>query len=67
LILKNTIIDKTLANASETLIVTKRDRKQLNIFEREVYRRILGPVYDNEKENWRILIKKIMQMLKNPL
>jgi hypothetical protein len=20
-----------------------------------VYRRILGPVYDNEKENWRIL------------
>jgi hypothetical protein len=25
---------------------------KLNIFEREVYRRILGPVYDNEKENW---------------
>jgi hypothetical protein len=25
-----------------------------NIFERKVYRRILGPVYDNEKENWRI-------------
>ena len=24
-------------------------------FERKVYRRILGPVYDNEKENWRIL------------
>jgi len=23
-----------------------------------VYRRILGPVYDNEKENWRILTKK---------
>jgi hypothetical protein len=23
-----------------------------------VYRRILGPVYDNEKENWRILINK---------
>jgi len=21
----------------------------------QVYRRILGPVYDNEKENWRIL------------
>jgi hypothetical protein len=37
------------------LILTKRDRKQLNIFERKVYRRILGPVYDNEKENWRIL------------
>jgi hypothetical protein len=25
------------------------------IFERKVYRRILCPVYDNEKENWRIL------------
>jgi hypothetical protein len=23
-----------------------------------VYRRILGPVYDNEKENWRILSNK---------
>jgi hypothetical protein len=23
-----------------------------------VYRRILGPVYDNEKENWRILTHK---------
>ena len=23
-----------------------------------MYRRILGPVYDNEKENWRILTNK---------
>jgi hypothetical protein len=23
-----------------------------------VYRRILGPVYDNEKENWNILTNK---------
>jgi hypothetical protein len=23
-----------------------------------LYRRILGPVYDNEKENWRILTSK---------
>jgi hypothetical protein len=46
LILKNTIIDKTLTDASETLTLTKRDRKQLNIFERKVYR-ILGPVLDN--------------------
>jgi hypothetical protein len=23
-----------------------------------VYRKILGPVYDNEKENWRILTNK---------
>ena len=55
LILKNTIIDKTLTYALETSTLTNRDRKQLNIFERKVYRRILGPVYDNEKENWRIL------------
>ena len=55
LILKNTIIDKTLTYALETWTLTKRDRKQLNIFERKVYRRILGPVYDKGKENWRIL------------
>jgi len=54
LILKKTIIDKVLTYASETWTLTKRDRKQLNVFERKVYRRILGPVYDNEKENWRI-------------
>jgi len=56
--LKNTIIHKTLTYASETWTLTKRDRKQLNIFERKVYRRILGPVYDNEKEKWRILTNK---------
>jgi hypothetical protein len=56
LILKNTIIDKTLTYASETLTLTNRDRKQLNIFERKVYRRIVGPLYDNEKENWRIRV-----------
>jgi len=27
---------------------------------RKVYRRILGPLYDNEKENWRILTNKEM-------
>ena len=56
--LKNTIIDKTLTYASETWTLTKRDRKQLNIFGRKVYRRILGPVYGNEKGNWRILTNK---------
>jgi len=56
--LKNTIIDKTLTYASETWTLTKRNRKPLNIFERKVYRRILGPVYDNEKGNWRILTNK---------
>ena len=30
--LKNTIIDKTLTYTSETWILTKRDRKQINIF-----------------------------------
>jgi hypothetical protein len=44
--------------ASETWELTKRDRKQMNIFKKIVYRRILGPVYDNEKENWRILTNK---------
>jgi len=49
------------------LTLTKRDRKQLNIFERKVYRRILGPVYDNEKENWRILTnKEIYASVKKP-
>jgi hypothetical protein len=56
--LKNTIIDRTLTYASETWTLTKRDRKQLNDFERKVYRRILGPVYDSEKQNWRILTNK---------
>jgi len=56
-----------LTYASETWTLTKRDRKKLNIFERKVYRRILGPVYDNEKENWRILInKKIYVSVKKP-
>jgi hypothetical protein len=49
------------------LTLTKRDRKQLNIFERKIYRRILGPVYDNEKGNWRILSdKEIYAIVKNP-
>jgi hypothetical protein len=30
----------------------------LNVFERKMCRRIPGPVYDNEKENWRILTNK---------
>jgi len=39
----------------------------LNVFERKVYRRILGPVYGNEKENWRILTnKEIYASVKKP-
>jgi hypothetical protein len=60
LILKNTIIYKTL---------TLGERKQLNIFERKVYGRILSRVYDNGKENWRILTNKEFYAIakKNPL
>ena len=30
----------------------------MKIFERNLYRKILGPVYENEKENRKILTKK---------
>jgi hypothetical protein len=67
LILKNIVIDKTLTYASETSTLKKRDRKQLNIFERKVYRRIIGPVYDNEKDSWRIVTnKEIYAIVKKP-
>jgi hypothetical protein len=57
----------TLAYATETWILTERDRKQIDIFERRVYRRILGPVYDSEKQNWRILTnKEIYAKVKKP-
>jgi hypothetical protein len=65
--INNIITDKTFTYASETGTVTKRDRKQLNIFERKVYRRISGPVFDNENENWRILTnKEIYASVKKP-
>jgi hypothetical protein len=65
--LKNTIIEKTMVYASETWTLTKRDRKQQYVFERKVYRRILGPVYDSEKQNWRILTnKEIHASVKKP-
>jgi hypothetical protein len=60
-------MDKTLTHASETWILTNRDRQQINIFERKAYRSILGPVYDKEKENCRILTNKdIYAMVKKP-
>jgi len=62
------LVLETLTYASKTWTLTKRDRKQLNIFERKVYRRILGAVYDNEKGNWRILTnKEIYASVKNLL
>ena len=64
---KNTIIDKTLTHASRTRTLTERDRRQLNIFEQKVYRRILGPVYDNAKEHWRILTNtEIYERVRKP-
>jgi hypothetical protein len=58
-----------LTYTSETWILKTRDRNQLNISERKVYRRILGPVCDNEKENWTILTNKEIYaaVTKNPL
>jgi hypothetical protein len=39
----------------------------LNILERKGYKRILGLVYGNEKENWSILTdKEIYAIIKNP-
>jgi hypothetical protein len=39
----------------------------MNISEGKVYRRNSGPVYDKEKENWRILTNKEMYaMVKKP-
>ena len=47
---------------------TNKERPKANSFEREVYRRILGPVYENEKENWTIITnKEIYAMITKPL
>jgi hypothetical protein len=43
-------IDKTLTHASETWTLTKRDREQLNFFERKVYRRILAQYMTMKKK-----------------
>ena len=44
----------------------KGDGKQIYIFERKEYRIILVPVYDNEKESWRILTNKVYTLVKKP-
>jgi hypothetical protein len=58
-------------NKKPTMIVyqsTNRDRKQINFSKRKGYRRILGPVYENKKQNWRIFTnKEIYAIVKNPL
>jgi len=54
-------------NVNICIRITNRDRNELNTFERKTYRRILGPVYENEKENWRILNNKgIYARVKKP-
>jgi len=46
---------------------TNKERWKTNIFERKLYRKILGPVCNNEKENLRILTnKEIYAAVKNP-
>jgi len=46
---------------------TNKQRLKANNFQRKVYRRILGPVYENEKENWRTLTnKEIYAVVKKP-
>jgi hypothetical protein len=47
------------------LTLTKRDSKQLNVFERKVYRRILDPVWGKQKEKWRILTNKEIYAIVN--
>jgi hypothetical protein len=49
--LEDKLVDDGVKYASETWILTRRERKQINIFERKVCRRNLGTVYDSEKEN----------------
>jgi hypothetical protein len=65
-ILKNTIIDEKLTYASETRILTKTDKKQINILERKLYKRVFGP--DMTIKNWGILIiKDIYAIVKKPI
>jgi hypothetical protein len=58
---------KKLKLSLKNTITHKMLQKAMDIFDRKVYRRILGPVYDNEKENWRILNnKEIYALAKQP-
>jgi len=38
----------------------ERERKQLKVFERKLYRRILGPIYGNKEGNCGILTNREM-------
>jgi hypothetical protein len=53
--IKNSVINKILSYGSELWSLTKKERLQLNVFERKIYRRIYGPVFDKKLKEWRIL------------
>ena len=49
----NTIIRPILAYGCETWSLTKEQEKRLEVFENKVLRSIVGPVYDQERQEWR--------------
>ena len=53
--IKNSIINKILSYGSEAWSLTKEERSQLNVFQRKIYRRLFGPVLDNQINEWRTL------------
>ena len=46
--IKNSVINKILSYGSEAWSLTQKERLQLNVFERKIYIRIFGPVFDNK-------------------
>jgi hypothetical protein len=53
-----------LTYASQTWILTTRDRKQKNNYKRKLHKRILRPVYENESGGYQ-QIKKFIKLLQN--
>ena len=53
--IKNSVINKILSYGSEAWSLTKKERSQLNIFERKIRKKKFGPVFDNKINEWRIL------------
>ena len=49
----NIVIKPTVLYGCETWTLTKQREKRLEIFENNILRRILGPVYDEEEGRWR--------------
>jgi hypothetical protein len=56
-----------LHNLACAIVLKQKCEATIKFGKSKAYRKILGPVYDNEKENWRILSKKeIYAILKKP-